>query len=275
MCPYQTIYEIGSCLERTMIYFMKEFGVQLSVVIPVRNEGGAIRIVLPILEVVVSAPYEVLVVYDFLDDSTIPIIKELQGRYPNIRLIHNTLGRGAANAIRVGVKEAVGKYITLVAADEIIPLLALADMVRLIEAGCDFVSVTRYAYGGRRYGGSRLQFLFSWVGNKAFQLLSGSVLTDCTTGFKMFRKTIFDTITMESQTVSWAVVFELAVKAQALGLNLGEVPAISIDRLYGGKSSFSFWNWLREYFVWFLWGIRELRCSKIRQKAVMRLSAKA
>jgi len=52
--------------------------------------------------------------------------------------------------------------------------------------------------------------------------------------------------------------FELARKAQAAGWKLGEVPLISLNRLYGkGKSSFRL-NWLMEYTKWFLFGIRKL-----------------
>lgn len=243
----------------------------LSLLMPVRNDGASIQVVLKVIEAIVALPHEVLVVYDFSDDTTVPVVEKLRKQYPNVCLIRNTFGRGVANAIRAGVERARGKYIVLCTADEIIPSLAIADMAALMDAGCDFVSATRYAYGGRRYGGSQIQFIFSWAGNKIFQLLSGSVLTDCTTGFKAFRKSIFDVITIEHQSFSWSVAFELAVKAQVAQLKLGEVPIISIDRLYGGQSSFSLGRWLKEYFIWFLWGIRELRSARNRQKIVMRL----
>ncbi|KPK77672.1 MAG: hypothetical protein AMJ79_02380 [Phycisphaerae bacterium SM23_30] len=42
-------------------------------------------------------------------------------------------------------------------------------------------------------------------------------------------------------------------------LKLGEVPIISIDRLYGGKSTFRLGPWFLEYLRWFLWGVWHLR----------------
>ena len=61
-------------------------------------------------------------------------------------------------------------------------------MVYLLDNGCDFVSCTRYAYGGRRLGGSIVGHILSRIGNYVFQKITGSVLTDATTGIKMFRK---------------------------------------------------------------------------------------
>jgi hypothetical protein len=51
----------------------------------------------------------------------------------------------------------------------------------------------------------------------------------------------------------------MSIKAQLAGLRLGEVPIVSIDRLYGGTSTFRVGPWTAEYFRWFRWGVRELR----------------
>jgi hypothetical protein len=48
----------------------------------------------------------------------------------------------------------------------------------------------------------------------------------------------------------------MAIKAQHMNLKLGEVPLVSIDRLFGGQSSFRLGSWVREYLRWFLWGAR-------------------
>ena len=135
----------------------------------------------------------------------------------------------------------------------------IEDMLALMGDGCEFVSCTRYAHGGRRLGGSIIGGLLSRTANKLFHWIAVSVLTDCTTGIKMFRRDTFERLHLESRPVGWAVAFEMAIKAQILGLRLGEVPIISIDRLYGGKSTFRVGSWTAEYFRWFLWGARRLR----------------
>jgi hypothetical protein len=72
----------------------------------------------------------------------------------------------------------------------------------------------------------------------------------------MFRKEIFPLLNLESPPVGWTVAFEMAIKAQHAGLRLGEVPIVSIDRLYGGESTFRVGRWVLEYSRWFLWGMR-------------------
>ena len=100
-----------------------------------------------------------------------------------------------------------------------------------------------------------------------------SALSDCTTGIKIFRKSIFNKINLESKPVGWAVAFELSIKAQLQGYKLGEVPIISIDRLFGGESTFKLGPWCVEYLRWFVWGIRaakHMRKKKV-EPAMVRL----
>ena len=242
--------------------------VRLSVLMPVRNEGVNLGIMLRILQAVVEVPHEILIVYDDPKDESVPVVKSLQPNHPNVKLVLNTLGRGVANAIKSGVESSSGDYILIFAVDEVGPVLAIEDMIALMNQGCDLVSCTRYAYGGRRLGGSVVGGILSRIGNRLFRLASGSVFTDSTTGIKMFRKSIFDRITLEAKPVGWAVVFELAIKAQAAGLRLGEVPIISIDRLYGGKSTFKLGPWFKEYLKWFIWGVKHLHGRKVERPIV-------
>lgn len=240
----------------------------VSILLPVRNEGINVGMMLRILTAVVDVPCEILVIYDFKEDDTIPVIRKMKHKFKNVMLVHNKFGPGVPNAIRAGVTAARGKYVLIFAVDDAGPALAINDMIKLLDDGCDFVSCTRYAYGGRRLGGSFLESIISRIANKMFNILSSSALTDSTTGFKMFKKSIFDKLNLESEPRGWAVVFEMAVKAQAVGMKLGEVPIISIDRLYGGKSTFNLGPWFREYLRWFLWGTVHLHKKNMKKKLV-------
>jgi dolichol-phosphate mannosyltransferase len=231
----------------------------LSILLPVRNEGINLRIMLKILRAVVDLPHEVLVVYDSAADESIPVIDDVCKNYPELRGVQNTLGNGVVNAIRSGVASAQGDVILIFAADEVGPVLAIEDMIALIQDGCDFVSCTRYAHGGRRLGGSVIGGFLSYWANWLFHRLAGSPFTDATTGIKMFRKEIFPSLKLESRPVGWTVAFEMAIKAHHAGLRLGEVPIVSIDRLYGGESNFRLGPWVTEYSHWFLWGMRRNR----------------
>tara|TARA_B100000686_G_scaffold197784_2_gene204639 strand:+ start:3348 stop:4136 length:789 start_codon:yes stop_codon:yes gene_type:complete len=231
----------------------------LSVLVPVRNEGINIKIMLKVLNGVIEVPHEILFVYDHPKDNSIEVVNKLKNQFPNTRLIHNQFGAGVVNALKEGVNAAKGQYILVFAADEVGPVLAIDDMLELMNGGCDLVSCTRYAHGGRRLGGSKVGHMLSWLANKMFRYFFNSALSDCTTGIKMFRKSLFKEIKLESSPVGWAVAFELSIKAQLQGYKLGEVPIISIDRLFGGESTFKVGPWVVEYLKWFIWGLKNLR----------------
>ncbi len=230
----------------------------LAILIPVLNEGVNLRIMLKILRATVDVPHEVLVVCDSQDDDSIPVVEAMRSEYPNARVVLNTLGRGVINAVRAGVAAAEAGIILIFAADEVGPVLAVEDMLALIREGYDFVSCTRYAHGGRRLGGSAVGGVLSRTANRLFSRVGGSVLTDATTGIKMFRKPLFEKLDLQSRPIGWVCAFEMSIKAQLLGLKLAEVPIVSIDRLYGGKSTFKVRSWTLEYARWFVWGAARL-----------------
>jgi hypothetical protein len=88
----------------------------------------------------------------------------------------------------------------------------------------------------------------------------------------MFRKEIFSSLNLETRPVGWSVAFEMSIKAHHAGLRLGEVPIVSIDRLYGGESTFHLGSWLIEYSRWFLRGLQaRFRDHKTHSKATVRI----
>lgn len=248
---------------------------KISILIPVRNEGMHIKIMLKILNSAIDGQHEILVIYDLPDDDTVAAVKSMEESYPNVKLVYNNFGKGVVNAVRAGVGASEGEYILIFAADEIGPVLAIEDMVYLLDNGCDLVSCTRYAYGGRRLGGSLIGGFLSRFSNKLLCVLSGSVLTDATTGIKMFKRRVFKDILLESRPIGWAFIFEFAIKAQYQGLKLGEVPIISIDRLYGGKSTFLLWPWVKEYLRWFVWAVIHLPASRKASRPEVRIPQSA
>ncbi len=57
----------------------------LSILLPVRNEGINLGIMLKILRAVMDEPHEVLVVYDSPDDNSIGVVDEVRKIYPELR----------------------------------------------------------------------------------------------------------------------------------------------------------------------------------------------
>lgn len=230
----------------------------LTVLLPVRNETMNLRVMLRILRAVLVVPHEIIVIFDSEADTSIPVVEQVRHEYPQVRPLLNQIGRGVAGAITAGVDAAQGERILIFAADEVGPVLSIEDMMQLMNEGVEFVSVTRYAHGGRRLGGSMIGQLLSRTANGMLGVISGMGLTDATTGIKLFRRNDFGRLTQGTSSIGWSIAFEMAINAQLLGLKLGEVPTISIDRLFGGQSSFKLIPWVIGYFGYFTMAMRRL-----------------
>jgi dolichol-phosphate mannosyltransferase len=243
----------------------------VTILLPVRNEEMNLRILLRVFRTALEYPHEVLVIHDTADDKSIPVVRNAQPGYPGLRLVHNQLGRGVINAIRAGVAAASADIVVILCADDTGPVLVVDDMLALMREGCGFVSVTRYAHGGRRLGGSLVGGLLSRAANWLFHNIVRSPFTDATTGCKMFRRENFKDFALASRPVGWAFAFEMAIKAPHLGLKLGEVPLVSVDRLFGGQSSFRPGPWVAEYSRWFAWGVGHMWRQRAWRRPAIRV----
>lgn len=244
--------------------------ITLSVLLPVRNETRSLEVILKVLRAVVEESHEAIVVVDTPEDRSIPVVEALKPTYAGLRWVLSPKG-GVINAIKTGVANAQGDYVLIFAADEMGPVIAIEKMIGLMREGCDFVSCTRYALGGRRAGGSWIGHLLSRTANWIFHRLIGSPFSDGTTGIKMFRREIFPRLELCSRPVGWAVAFEMAIKAQYLGVRLGEVPIVSIDRLFGGQSTFKLGPWVAEYFRWLVYGMKRAAQARLGMNPAPRL----
>ena len=72
---------------------------ELAIILPVYNEGEAVEPVLRALSAGVKTPHELVVVYDFEGDTTVPVVQRLAGEVPGLRGLRNDLGRGVLNAM--------------------------------------------------------------------------------------------------------------------------------------------------------------------------------
>lgn len=79
---------------------------QLSVVLPVYNEGEAVAPVVRALAAAIHIPCEILIVYDFDGDTTVPVARALASELPAVRPLRNELGRGVLNAMKAGIAAA-------------------------------------------------------------------------------------------------------------------------------------------------------------------------
>ena len=226
----------------------------LSVVIPVYNEGEN---VVPTLRAVVGQahprPLEVLVVHDFDEDTTVPVVKRLQVEMPEVRLHRNTLGRGALNAMKSGLRAARGPYVLITMGDGSDDAADIDAMYHLAQRGADVVAGSRYMRGGRQAGGPLLKRTMSRTAGLSLHWLGGLPIHDATSNFRLYSKRLLNQITIESQG-GFELGLELTVKAYRLGLSVAEVPTTWHDRT-AGRSRFRLWGWLPRYLHWYWRGM--------------------
>ena len=89
----------------------------LSIIVPVYNEGTNITKFIYDLESSVKIKHEVLIIYDFDEDNTIPVLKRLKKKFRNIKLIKNIFGPGLIKACKTGFKKASADFIVVIPGD--------------------------------------------------------------------------------------------------------------------------------------------------------------
>jgi len=227
---------------------------ELSIVLPVYNEAENIVPVLRGLEAVVRTPHEVLVVYDFEADTTVPVVRALQRDLPNVRLERNRLGRGVLNAMKVGIDASRGELVLISMADGSDEPEVVDRMVTLARAGADVVAASRYVRGGRQIGGPRLKTLLSRLAGLSLHLFAGLPVHDATSNFRLYRRSFLRSVTIESQA-GFELALELTVKAHRARRSMAEVPTTWRDRT-AGTSRFQLRRWLPHYLRWYLLAFR-------------------
>ena len=224
-------------------------GPELSIVMPVFKEGEAVEPVLRALTEAVTADQEILVVYDFDEDPTVPVIERLAAELPTIRGHRNDLGRGVLNAMKAGIAASTGRYILISMSDGSDEPDVVDPMVALAREGADVVSASRYMKGGQQLGGPRLKRLMSRTAGLTLHWFAGVPTHDPTNNFKLYSRRFLDSVMIES-SAGFELALELTVKATLAGRRVAEVPTTWRDRT-AGESNFKLRKWLPHYLHWY------------------------
>lgn len=228
----------------------------LDIVVPVYNEDKVITKLFDEIEREINTPKRVLVVYDFDGDTTIPVVLQNRDKYSyEIEPVLNTIGRGALNAIKMGMKTATNEMVLVMMADLSDKLDVVDTMCSMIEEGYDLVCGSRYMKGGKQNGGPAFKGFLSRMAGISLHFLTGVPTHDCTNSFKLYKKSLLDSIELES-TGGFEIGLEIVVKAYIGGFKIGEVPSEWFDR-EDGESHFHLWKWLPRYIYWYLLCIRK------------------
>lgn len=222
---------------------------ELSIVVPVYKEGEAVDPVLRALDAGVATLHEILVVYDFDEDPTVPVIDRLHAELPAIRGYRNDLGRGVLNAMKAGIAASQGQYILVSMADGSDEPQIVDRMVALARDGADVVAASRYMPGGHQVGGPIVKRSLSRLAGLSLHWFAGVGTHDPTNNFKLYSRRLLDATPIQSEA-GFELALELTVKATLAGRSVAEVPTTWRDRT-AGTSNFKLRQWLPHYLRWY------------------------
>ena len=224
----------------------------LEVIIPVYNEGASIKKVLELLHENVKTRFQVLICYDFEEDTTLPIIDECSRISHNVLKVKNE-GSGVHGAIVTGFKKSTADCVIVFPADDILNQNILDDMYSKFQQGCHIVVASRFMKGGSMKGCPWLKAILVRLASFTLYILSSIPVRDASNGFRLFSRKIIDNIVIESSE-GFTYSLELLVKSRRLGLKIGEVPAKWQER-EEGVSRFRLFYLLPKYLKWYFYGL--------------------
>lgn len=232
----------------------------LGIIIPVYNEGANIEATLLAIKQKIQTPHNTYVVYDFEEDDTLPVVREMRTKGLPVELLKNPVP-GVAHAIKTGLRKASEDYLLVTMADLSDDYSKVDQMCKLMSQGYDLVCGSRYMKGGRQIGGPFLKKLLSRAAGISLKYLAGLPVHDATNSFKLYRRSLLNKIDIQSED-GFEVGMEITVKAHFAGYKITELPCVWTCRK-SGESRFKLIKWLPKYLHWYFFALKRRMRHKI------------
>lgn len=229
-----------------------------SLVMPVLNEGKRIIPAIATLGLTIKYKFELIIVYDNEDDTTLPIIRDLQIKFDFIRLEKNS-GKKVIGAIKTGFRYANSSVIGIWLPYHVDPFGLINQMYEKIrDEDCILVSGNRFNKIKRISRGNPLKKILSRSGNYLLNRIIGIPLGDITTSLKLYKKEFISMTPIETETSGgWSLNTELVVKGAIQGVKFGEIEFLPENtNIINGVSNFKVFKQLSFYLKWLSLGFR-------------------
>ena len=238
----------------------------ISVVIPAYNEGESIVPVLDRIFDAVQSECEILVVVDFKQDTTVPVLQAYSEHEPRLKAVVSTYARGPANAIRYGIDQVANPVIVVTMADGSDDPRQIDALARLVERGVVVAAASRYCASGQQVGGPLGKSLLSRTAGTSLGLLARVGTRDATNSFKAYSTEFIREVGIDSRS-GFEIGLELTAKARRLRRPVAEVPTIWLDRT-DGQSNFKLAEWIPRYLRWYRFAFgRRLTLEQVAREA--------
>ncbi|PYS29816.1 MAG: glycosyltransferase family 2 protein [Acidobacteria bacterium] len=179
----------------------------------------------------VTDDFEVLVVNDGSKDQTGVILTQLQSKLPFLRVIHHERNRGYGAALISGFKNARKDLIFYTDGDGQYDVREIHNLLAELKPNIELVNGYKVKRADAWY---RI-----WIGalyRRAMKWVFGFSIRDVDCDFRLLRRYIFETISLES--ASGVICVEMAKKFDRAGFRMVEVPVSHYPRLHGRSEFF-------------------------------------
>lgn len=210
------------------------------VVVPTYNERDNIeRLLADIL--IQDRGIEALVVDDNSPDGTGEIVGRLARGNSRLHVVHRSGKLGLGSAYREGFRFALDKgaeYIIEMDADFSHDPAIIPIFLEKIK-NYDLVIGSRYLNGVSVVNWPLRRLMLSCFANSYTRVITGLRITDCTGGFKCFRREVLEAIDLDRvESDGYSFQIEMNYLCAERGFRITEIPIIFIDR-HAGTSKMS------------------------------------
>jgi len=210
-----------------------KFGI--SAFFPCYNDGGTIASMVALADLVlrqVAADYEIIVVDDGSSDHSREILKELERKYPRLRVILHEKNKGYGGALRSGFAACRQAWVFYTDGDFQYDVAELTVLLAGAAQGVDIVN---------GYKISRADPLHRKIIGRFYHHLMKALfhfhIRDVDCDFRLIRRRALDRITLEHD--SGVICVEMVKKLQDSGCVFAEVPVHHFFRAYGHSQFFN------------------------------------
>ena len=221
---------------------MMQNQVEISVVVPMYNEaanlpGNIVRMQTALQ--LTGVPFEIIPVDDGSTDDTGAILESLAQNDSTIRPAGYPDNSGRGRALRVGIRQARGRFILTTDADLSYDETYLSVMYKLLTSPVtpDMVVGSPYMKGGYTKDVPPKRLLISRLGNIALSRIMPGNIKTVTGILRGYRAEVIKSLDLESNGKE--IHLEILSKGMAAGFRVLEFPAVLTGRMKG-RSKFRF-----------------------------------
>jgi len=197
------------------------------------NLGGLVAAILE------RAGYSIIVVDDNSPDGTGTLADDLAAKFAGrVLVVHRTGPRGLGRSLVEGLRRALDTGADLIFqmdADFSHDPKYLPDMAAA-AADADLVLGSRYLHGVSVVNWPLHRIILSSLANRYIRAVTGLEVSDCTTGFRCWRREALARLSLEGLiSDGYAFLIEQLHLARRIGCRVKEVPIIFVERREGAS----------------------------------------